>query len=679
MMRIIGKDKPNKNNRYILFSHMSESSVSTDPLLTQNDSRYVMFPIQDNDIWKMYKKQVDCFWIPQEVDFSKDLTDWNHKLNNDERHFISMVLAFFAASDGIVAENLALRFMGDVQLAEARAFYGFQIAMENIHCVVGNTKILTDTGYFNIEDLLGQTVNIWNGEEFTEVVVKYTEDQFITKVELTNGMELECTSGHKWLVLKGNLSQIDKCRIERIETKFLSIGDAIEPYSLPVAHFKDSNEFLNPYTHGYFCGDGLSGTTHQIYLYEEKQSLSSNIKYGSYTLKHGIHYYDISSHINKDRFVVPINYSLETRLKWLEGYADADGSPIFNKNMETSSFELIATNYPFLKDVQLLLTTLGIQAPIIKIKDSSKKLSPKNDGSDEYALYTSVNTFGIKVNEKNTTKLIQLGFNPSRLNLVSTEDLPGSEPLVRISNIQITYNIQPTFCFNEPKQHKGIFNGILTGQSETYSIMIDTYIKDQEHQSKLFKALEHFPCIAKKGAWARKWITDNRSSFPARIIAFAVVEGIFFSASFASIYWLKKRGLMPGLTFSNQLISRDEAMHCEFAVLLYSKLQKKLQKKRVYEIIQEAVEIEKEFITEAIPCRLIGMNNALMKQYIEFVADRLCLQLGYDKIYNSANPFDFMELISIESKVNFFERTNSEYALANKTVNEDIFEFTADF
>jgi ribonucleoside-diphosphate reductase subunit M2 len=330
---------------------MAETSANViipDPLLTPNDSRFVMFPIQDDDIWNMYKKQVDCFWRTEEIDFSKDLVDWNEKLNNDDRHFISMILAFFAASDGIVTENLALRFMGDVQLAEARAFYGFQIAMENIH-------------------------------------------------------------------------------------------------------------------------------------------------------------------------------------------------------------------------------------------------------------------------------------------------------------------------------------------SQTYSLMIDTYIKDQELQTKLFKAIDHFPCIQKKATWARKWISDNRSSFAARLVAFAVVEGIFFSASFASIYWLKKRGYMPGLTFSNQLISRDEAMHCEFAVLLYKKLQKKLQKKRVYEIIQEAVEIEKEFITDAIPCRLIGMNDTLMKQYIEFVADRLCLQLGYEKIYQTGNPFDFMELISIDSKVNFFERTNSEYALANKTVESDVFEFSADF
>jgi ribonucleoside-diphosphate reductase subunit M2 len=318
-----------------------------EPLLKADDSRYVMFPIKDNDIWKMYKKSVDSFWVPQEVDLSKDLGDWE-KLSADEKHFISMVLAFFAASDGLVLENLAQRFMGDVQLAEARAFYGFQIAIENIH-------------------------------------------------------------------------------------------------------------------------------------------------------------------------------------------------------------------------------------------------------------------------------------------------------------------------------------------SEMYSILIDTYVRDDAEKTKLFQALEHYPCIAKKGNWAKKWINDNRSSFAARLVAFAVIEGLFFSSSFACIYWIKKRGLMAGLTFSNELISRDEALHTEFAVLLYSKLERKLNKSRIYEIIKEAVEIEKEFITEAIPCRMIGMNSKLMTQYIEFVADRLCLQLGYDKIYNSANPFDFMELISIETKVNFFERTNSEYALANKTVDKDVFDFSADF
>jgi ribonucleotide reductase beta subunit family protein with ferritin-like domain len=322
-------------------AHISE------PLLEEDDKRFVMFPIKDQDIWSMYKKQVECFWRAEEVDLSKDMAHWS-TLNEDERYFLSMVLAFFAASDGIVLENLAVRFMTEVQLAEARAFYGFQIAMENIH-------------------------------------------------------------------------------------------------------------------------------------------------------------------------------------------------------------------------------------------------------------------------------------------------------------------------------------------SQMYSILIDTYIKDTGDKSKLFNAIQHFPCIKKKADWALKWIGDKRSSFHTRLVAFACVEGIFFSGAFCSIYWMKKRGLMPGLTFSNELISRDEALHTEFAVLLYTKLNKKMTKQRINEIIREAVEIEQEFISDALPCRLIGMNAKLMTQYIEFVADRLALQLGYDKIYNATNPFDFMEMISIEGKTNFFEKRVGEYALAEKTITDTTFNFDADF
>jgi ribonucleoside-diphosphate reductase subunit M2 len=327
-------------------STLSATTLS-EPLLTEDDSRYVMFPLKDHDIWRMYKKQVDCFWRAEEIDLSKDGVHWQ-TLEADEKYFISMILAFFAASDGIVLENLAVRFMGDVQLAEARAFYGFQIAMENIH-------------------------------------------------------------------------------------------------------------------------------------------------------------------------------------------------------------------------------------------------------------------------------------------------------------------------------------------SECYSLLIDTYIKDSEEKMRLFNAIDNFPCIKKKSDWAKKWIHDKRSSFQTRLIAFACVEGIFFSGAFCSIYWMKKRGLMPGLTFSNELISRDEALHTEFAVLLYNKMTKHLPKTRVQEIIKEAVEIETEFICEALPCRLIGMNSKLMIQYIEFVADRLLLQLQCDKVYNSSNPFDFMELISIEGKTNFFEKRVSEYALAEKTKTDDIFDFSTLF
>tara|TARA_Y200000002_G_scaffold123323_1_gene101139 strand:+ start:283 stop:1173 length:891 start_codon:yes stop_codon:yes gene_type:complete len=209
--------------------------------------------------------------------------------------------------------------------------------------------------------------------------------------------------------------------------------------------------------------------------------------------------------------------------------------------------------------------------------------------------------------------------------------------------------------------------------SETYSLLIDTLVKEEREKTNLFEAINNFPCIKKKADWAIKWINDKRSSFATRLIAFAAVEGIFFSGSFCSIYWLKKRGLMPGLTFSNELISRDEGMHTDFAVLLFSKLEKKPKKAKVIDLIKEAVVIEQEFITEALPCKLIGMNAKLMKQYIEFVADRLIVQLGYPKIYNSANPFDFMEMISLEGKTNFFEKRVGDYSLSNNDKSEDCF------
>jgi len=195
--------------------------------------------------------------------------------------------------------------------------------------------------------------------------------------------------------------------------------------------------------------------------------------------------------------------------------------------------------------------------------------------------------------------------------------------------------------------------------SETYALLIDTYIKDPAEKDRLFHAIDTVPCVGKKAEWALRWI--NNGSFAERLIAFAAVEGIFFSGSFCSIFWLKKRGLMPGLTFSNELISRDEGMHCEFACLLYRMLTNKLSKKAATAIITDAVEIEKEFISDALPVSLIGMNAKLMGQYIEFVADRWLGELGYDKVYGAANPFDFMEMISLQGKTNFFEKRVGDY------------------
>jgi len=331
---------------------MSTSKV-LEPLLAPNPNRFVLFPIKWPDIWAMYKKAEASFWTAEEIDLASDLVHWNEKLSKDEHNFISHVLAFFAASDGIVLENLARRFSTEVQIPEARCFYGFQLAIENIH-------------------------------------------------------------------------------------------------------------------------------------------------------------------------------------------------------------------------------------------------------------------------------------------------------------------------------------------SETYSLLIDTYIKDATERTRLFNAISTIPCIEKKARWALRWI-DSADSFAERLVAFAAVEGIFFSGSFCAIYWLKKRGLMPGLTFSNELISRDEGLHCDFACLLYSHLTQKLEAATIYEIIADAVASEKEFITEALPVALIGMNATLMQRYIEFVADRLIVSLGYPKLYKATNPFDWMELISLEGKTNFFERRVGEYqksgvAMATKQGPADVhFTLDADF
>ncbi len=229
----------------------------------------------------------------------------------------------------------------------------------------------------------------------------------------------------------------------------------------------------------------------------------------------------------------------------------------------------------------------------------------------------------------------------------------------------------------EAKSFYAVQNCMEAVHSEMYSILIDT-LAPRDQRERLFNAIKYSPAIKRKQVWAEHYMGSS-AEFSERLVAFACVEGIFFSGSFAAIFWLKKRGLMPGLTLSNEFISRDEALHTEFAVLLHSKLRKQCTASLCKEIVISAVSIEQEFITESLPCRLIGMNAKQMKEYIEFVGDRLILQLGYDKIYHTANPFDFMELISIDSKANFFERTVSAYALANKEVKGDVFDFSTDF
>ena len=233
-----------------------------------------------------------------------------------------------------------------------------------------------------------------------------------------------------------------------------------------------------------------------------------------------------------------------------------------------------------------------------------------------------------------------------------------------IVNENLAENFVKEVQYPEAKFFYGFQIAMENVHSETYSLLIDTYIRDTEEKDRLFNAIETVPSVKKKAEWALKWI--DSTSFAERLIAFAAVEGIFFSGSFCAIFWLKKRGLMPGLTFSNELISRDEALHCEFACLLHNKyIQNKVSEERIKEIICDAVEIEKEFITDSLPVSLIGMNEKLMAQYIEFVADFWLVELGCSKVYNSENPFDFMEMLSLQNKGNFFEKRVSEYQKPN--------------
>lgn len=250
-----------------------------------------------------------------------------------------------------------------------------------------------------------------------------------------------------------------------------------------------------------------------------------------------------------------------------------------------------------------------------------------------------------------------------------------------IVNENLAENFVAEVQYTEAKFFYGFQIAVENIHSETYSLLIDTYIKDPQERDKLFNAIDTLDCVKKKAEWALRWI--DQANFAERLVAFAAVEGIFFSGSFCSIFWLKKRGLMPGLSFSNELISRDEGLHCDFACLLYTKhLRNQLPESRVKEIITDAVVIEKEFVTDALPVDLIGMNAKLMSQYIEFVADRLLLELGCSKVYNATNPFDFMELISLQGKTNFFEKRVGEYQKAgvfNKEINkEEVKRFSLD-
>lgn len=638
-------------------------------ILEENKGRFVLFPIEHNDIWNYYKQQEACFWTAEEIDLGQDITDWENKLNDDEKYFVKNVLAFFAASDGIVNENLAMNFVNEVQYTEAKFFYGFQIMMENIHCVSKETKILTDKGQIEIGDLVNHKVNVWNGKQFSEVLIEETGVQKIYSVKLSDGTILRCTDGHKWFIRTGNQLHPERTKRELIETKNLQIGDVVHDFDLPLINVVDPEIFINPYIHGFFCGDGsYSNGYPYLKLYGDKEKLFEYFNVKENDNKDKFKFY-LTDKINKEKYFVPTNFSTKTKLEWLSGLFDADACINLNKSKTATSIQYTSINLDFIKEVKLLLTTLGIKSNLKLTKEEGTSYLPNGKGG--YENYPTQPTYCLYITTSSVKKLLNLGLNTKRLNLLSKSKIKEKRKLIRIESISDDNIEEMTYCFNEPKEHAGVFNGILTSQSETYSLLIDTYIKDKVEQNHLFNAVDTIPSVKKKADWAIKWI--NSESFVERLVAFAAVEGIFFSGSFCSIFWLKKRGLMPGLTFSNELISRDEGMHCDFACHLYmNHITNKLTDERIKEVICGALEIEKEFILESLPVSLIGMNSKLMSQYLEFVTDRLLVSLGVSKVYNTANPFDFMENIAIQGKTNFFEKRVAEYQKAGIMTNSSI-------
>lgn len=588
-----------------------------EPIVDPKYQRFTAYPINPKfaKLFKLYKEQQACIWKAEEIDFSNDYADFE-TLNENEKTVIKRILAFFAASDGIVNWNLEERFTKEIQPNEIKFGYHFQMMMEDIHCVSGDTVILTDKGYYTIKKLLDQNINVWNGKEFSQTVVKFTGDSKLYEVNLSNGMNLKCTPNHKWFI---DNESIDK---KIVFTKDLSEGDKIFKYKLPVVNNQDKVTFENPYIHGF-------------------NSVSKSPMQGR---------------LNKKLKYVPLNFSIKTKLKWLAGVYDAIG---YNQEYYHNIL-LTHEDTSFLRKIQLMLTTLGVNSNLTN------------------------NTISFTKNDYQ--HLIELGFSCDVK--ILCENFSNYDNTITVESIALLDDIHETFCFTEELEHAGIFNGILTGQSETYSLMLENIVRDPKEREHLFNAITTVPSIKAMADWAFKWI-ESDLPIAYRVVAFALVEGVFFSGAFATIFWLKKyknanqsssRQFMSGLVKSNKFIARDEGLHCKFACAVYEQIVQKLSQAEVEEITNEAVSIAQQFMTDALPVNLIGINAELMRDYIEYNGDYIVSMLGYEKIYNKQCPFNFMKTIGLVGKTNFFEERPDEYQDSHiLNENQNITELTDDF
>jgi ribonucleotide reductase beta subunit family protein with ferritin-like domain/intein-encoded DNA endonuclease-like protein len=638
-----------------------------------NGERNTKFPIYHTELWDYFKKQQQAIWTAEELDLSRDTFEG---IPEKTVSILKHLLAFFGVSDSIVQDNLADEIISEFSsIEEIKSNYVYQAYIEDVHCVSFDTKILTDKGQLKIGELVGELINVWNGEEFSKIKVVETGVQDLYRVTLSDGSYIDCTDGHKWFIRHGNQNHPENCKLIKKPTNTLSLGDVIYDFNLPVVDLQDEDFLLNPYIHGLFCADGsYTNNAPFIKLYGEKKKLLPY--FGDLSVgRKDIYKFYLTDKLNKSKFFTPINYSVKTKIEWLEGLLDGDGCVNHNKKKTATAIQYTSINLDFIKNVKLLLTTLGISANLKIARKEGFSLLPDGKGANRF--YETKDLYCLYITTANVKKLVNLGFNPKRLQIKTNELVVERKKLIKVVNIE-KLQTEMTYCFNEPIRNAGVFNGILTGQSETYSRLIDQLITNDNEKFEMFNAIKTNPIVSDKVKWAKKWLENG--NIVQRVVAFSMVEGMAFSSTFAFLmFFRQKYPQLAGMGQANELILIDELMHMNFAILLYNnyiKEEYKLPKEEIREMILDCYETERLFV-ESIYKEgdVIGLSKDKMVQYIQYVADNLLYYYQVPLEFNVSQPLDFMANISLVVRQNFFEAKSGAYQklenMSGEIYNED--------